>query len=626
MRGVVCNKKRHYPFGMLMAVLTAIVFMLLPQSCRTSDGAGVTTASRKVSSADKSSSALQNKKTSLSRLPAAERRRIDYLYMEAAKQKMAENYAAVYDICRHLVQIAPDMAELHYDLGICELLLGKDSTAIFRLNKASELDPSNAHYKEVISSYFLNRGEYSKALPALEDLSRLEPSRSDVLARLVQLYRAAGQTENAIRALDRIETLEGVIPSVAYQKFQLYQSLKKSDEAFECLEALCREYPNELSYRLTIGDQMLESGRTGEAKKIYEEVEALEPKNKGLQLSWLEFYRATGQDALFHAKRDSMLFGENTDEEIRLALLRDYISAEATQDSIGRQHINDTFKRLSADYPNSLDLHQLHAAYLATYEKGNDSVFVDVMEHIITLDPTNTQAVFYLIQYYGTHKKFNQLEALCRRAVINHPEELVCHYYLGVACWQLEKKEDALKAFQDGIVQKTSESRPAMVADLFSLMGDVLHELGREKESYAAYDSCLTYQDDHVGCLNNYAYYLSLKEQNLDKAEEMSYRTVRISPENKTYLDTYAWVLFVKGRYIEAKAYMDKVVPPDSSDEALLSDASLSGAVFEHAGDIAAQNGLAEQAVRFWKLASKAGGEGLSAALPKKIKLKKYVK
>ena len=165
-----------------------------------------------------------------------------------------------------------------------------------------------------------------------------------------------------------------------------------------------------------------------------------------------------------------------------------------------------------------------------------------------------------------------------------------------------------------------------MVADLFSLMGDVLHELGREKEAYAAYDSCLVYQDDHVGCLNNYAYYLSLKGYNLDKAEEMSYRTVRIAPDNKTYLDTYAWVLFVKGRYTEAQAYMDKVVPPDSSDVELLADPSLSGAIFEHAGDIAAKNGQMAQALRFWQLAAKAGGDGLTAALPKKIKLKKYVK
>ena len=129
-----------------------------------------------------------------------------------------------------------------------------------------------------------------------------------------------------------------------------------------------------------------------------------------------------------------------------------------------------------------------------------------------------------------------------------------------------------------------------------------------------------------MGCLNNYAYYLSLRNEQLDKAEEMSYRTIRLQPDNKTYLDTYAWILFMKERYVEAQRYIDRVCPPDSADSVLLGDESLSGAVLEHAGDIAAMNGNMEQALRFWLLAEQAGGPDLTATLPRKIKLKKYIK
>ena len=132
--------------------------------------------------------------------------------------------------------------------------------------------------------------------------------------------------------------------------------------------------------------------------------------------------------------------------------------------------------------------------------------------------------------------------------------------------------------------------------------------------------------NDNVSCLNNYAYYLSLQERELDKAEEMSYRSIRLQPDNKTFLDTYAWILFMKERYSEAQHYMDRVCPPDSTDSVLLADDALSGVVFEHAGDIAACNGLIDQAVRFWTLAQQTGGNGLTAVLPKKIKLKKYIK
>ena len=103
----------------------------------------------------------------------------------------------------------------------------------------------------------------------------------------------------------------------------------------------------------------------------------------------------------------------------------------------------------------------------------------------------------------------------------------------------------------------------------------------------------------------------------------MSYRSIRLEPNNKTFLDTYAWILFVKGRYSEAKIYMDRVCPPDEADSVLLDDQYISGVVFEHAGDIAAMNGQMDEAVRFWTLAQQSGGTGLSAVLPRKIKQKK---
>ena len=75
-------------------------------------------------------------------------------------------------------------------------------------------------------------------------------------------------------------------------------------------------------------------------------------------------------------------------------------------------------------------------------------------------------------------------------------------------------------------------------------------------EAYAAYDSSLVYNPSNIGALNNYAYYLSVERRDLDKAEEMSYKTVKAEPNNSTYLDTYAWILFEKGNYAEARIYI----------------------------------------------------------------------
>ena len=555
-----------------------------------------------------------------------DRMRLQYFYEEAARQKILGNHVAAFDLLQHCMAIDSAASEVLYDLALYRLMLRQDSIGEALLQRATETDPQNIYYIEALAAFYLERRKSDRALPYLEQIATLQPKRTDVLSQLVSIYSSLDRPEDAIRVLNRIELLEGKTAAVSYRKYALYMSLEDEERAVEELEALCREYPHEMSYRLAVGNQLLKSGRSDEALKVYDQVRAIEPNSEQLQLSMLQYYRETGADSIYLALRDSLLYAPQTSSDMRVQLLRGYIGDVMDDEKSGREQVNATFDRLDSIQPRNLDLLQLRAAYLATYEKEDEAAFVDVMDRVNELEPANTQALFYLIQYYGTHKEFSRLEDLCRRGVLTHPEELLCHFYLGVACYQQNKKLDALKAFEDGLVQKTEESRPTMVADLFSIMGDVLHELGREEEAYAAYDSCLTYQDDNVGCLNNYAYYLSLQNHQLDKAEEMSYRTIRLEPDNKTYLDTYAWILFMKERYSEAQIYIDRVCPPDSADSKLMTDPSISGVVLEHAGDIAAQNGRMEQALRFWQLAQAAGGDGITALLPKKIKMKKYLK
>ena len=139
-------------------------------------------------------------------------------------------------------------------------------------------------------------------------------------------------------------------------------------------------------------------------------------------------------------------------------------------------------------------------------------------------------------------------------------------------------------------------------------------------------DSALVYMEDNIMCLNNYAYYLSLKGEQLDRAEEMSYRTIRQEPDNITYLDTYAWILFKKGDFAHARTYMDKVVNPEKTDEEILADDRLMGNLIEHAGDIYAHLDEPETALRLWKLAKEKGDATCTPQLKKKIKRKKYIK
>ena len=104
---------------------------------------------------------------------------------------------------------------------------------------------------------------------------------------------------------------------------------------------------------------------------------------------------------------------------------------------------------------------------------------------------------------------------------------------------------------------------------------------------------------DDATTLNNYAYYLSVRGEQLEKAERMSKRSNELAPGQPSYQDTYAWVLFRSKKFVEARTWMEKAIAgsPDPDGELL-----------EHHADILFELGETAAALEQWKLAKARGG------------------
>ena len=156
---------------------------------------------------------------------------------------------------------------------------------------------------------------------------------------------------------------------------------------------------------------------------------------------------------------------------------------------------------------------------------------------------------------------------LCEAGVESNPDMLEFYFYLAIAYNQAERTDDALAICQKALSHVKDDSKKEVVSDFYAIIGDAYHTKNLHAEAYAAYDSALVYNPSNIGALNNYAYYLSVERRDLDKAEEMSYKTVKAEPNNSTYLDTYAWILFVKGNYAEARLYICLLYTSDAADD-----------------------------------------------------------
>ena len=276
--------------------------------------------------------------------------------------------------------------------------------------------------------------------------------------------------------------------------------------------------------------------------------------------------------------------------------------------------ILNLFRQMLARPQEDGDIASLCAAYMGLKNMPNDSI-IPVLEQVLAVEPDNAAARLQLVSFAWNEENHDRVIALCKEARQYNPEEMAFYYYQGMTYYKKGDKDEALSAFQNGIGVINEESNPDIVSDFYAVMGDLLQQKGLSRQAFEAYDSCLQWKDDNIMCLNNYAYYLSVRGEQLERAEQMSYKTVKAEPKNATYLDTYAWILFMQKRYAEAKIYIEQALQNDSDTTAVIT---------EHAGDIYMMNKDTGRALELWRQAQQ--DDAGNKILAKKIRLKKYIR
>lgn len=539
--------------------------------------------------------------------------RFKMYYYEAVKQQISGNYDAAYDLLEHCIGINPNAAEAYFMLSFYDGILKGDSAAFADVKKASELNPSNNAYLERIGVGYVSMGNLDEAVKAYEKLSRNSPERSDVLDFLAQLYSRQKDYDKMLDVLNRMEALEGASEDLTLAKMRVYSLQGKKEEEYNELKNMSEKHPNDMNYRVMLGNWLLQNGRPDEAGKLYIEVLQAEPENIMARMSMIDYYRTSGQAMRADSLQEVMLVSPKTPVDGKMALMRQVV-ADNEKNGADSTLVIDLFKKILKEPQETSDMAQLYAAYLTLKKMPQDSIS-KVLETVLAISPDNVAARLQLIQAEWNKQDFDRVIELSNQALDYSPDELAFYYFLGFAYIQKDDDDSALKVLRRGVSQINDQSNPSLVSDFYAIMGDILHDKGDDKGAYAAYDSCLQWKDDNYGCLNNYAYYLSVENKDLDKAAQMSYRTVQAEPDNSTFLDTYAWILFMQKKYAEALQYIDMAVKNDTTKSAV---------IIEHAGDIHAVNGDIDGAVKYWNEALKAGAEN-ETVLRRKIKLRKYV-
>ena len=537
----------------------------------------------------------------------------DTFFLEAMVQRQKGNNAAAFDLLQHCVRLKPQAAEAYYFLAQYYDLLKNDSLSGQYYQKAAELEPDNAVFLETLAQWYVTQQNYDNAIKAVERLYSQDKSRDDLLEMLYELYQQTEDYPMAIETLNRIEAAEGKSERLSYAKSEMYTKQGMKQAAIDEMKALARQYPNDLNYKGMYADMLLRNDEEQQALRLYNEILAEEPDNTRALVSLRSYYRVQGETELVDSLTELILLNPATTTEQRVYMMRQMVGESERAGGDSTQVLEMFHKMLQQPQKNA-DIAVLCAAYMDLKKMPRDTIGA-MLHTVLQIAPDNAAARLQLVSFAWDRKDHDEVISLCQEARQYNPEEMAFYYYQGMAYYQKDQKDDALGAFQNGISVITRESNPAIVSDFYAVMGDLLHQKGMARQAFEAYDSCLQWKDDNIMCLNNYAYYLSELGQQLDKAEQMSYRTIKAEPKNATYLDTYAWILFMEERFAEAKIYIDQALQNDSDSSAVIT---------EHAGDIYVRSGDADRAVALWQQAlQKDPGNKM---LIRKIKRRKYFK
>ena len=541
-------------------------------------------------------------------------KKFDYFFLEVLRLKANSRHNDAYSALQFALKIDSTSSAALALLANYYLFLQQDSLAVEAFQKAVKYDPQNFEYKVSLASVYRGMGNLAESTRLYESLVAEQPEKPELNFYLSDLYLRQNQIDKAIQSLDALENTIGMNEALSMQKHRLYLAVEQMDNAANELEKLSAKYPMEAKYQILIGDFYLERENPDKALICYEKAHKIDPQSPYYTISMANYYEKKGDTEAATNEIEWALKNPQLDIDTKISILGKYIESLLSNKK-GVESANSLFETLMEQHSQERELNLMYGQFLLSQNKMEEARFQ--FQVVAEAEPENLTAWRLLIEIAITEEKPDEIIRTCNSALAIFPENPMFYFYKGSACYQMKNYPAALAVFLEGVPYIPKEDKVSL-SRFYGQIGDLYHQMNEKEKSYAAYDKSLEYDENNIFVLNNYAYFLSLDKNQLDKAERMSSKCLKIQPNNPTYIDTYAWIFFQKENYSLAKFYIESAISNGGES---------SPDILEHYGDVLYKTGNTDKAVEQWEKALKAkeaGKEEDTDLLKKKIENKMY--
>jgi tetratricopeptide (TPR) repeat protein len=516
------------------------------------------------------------------------------LFVDATGAKMLGNYGVAMQIFQQCLEIDPSNATVQYEIARIHAQAGNYNNALPYAQRATELDPENIWFADFLGQLYAELGQFDMSVLVFESIIDNHPESLDYYFNLGNLYVAQGKYDDALKVYSKLEKQVGVNEELVLQRQIVYIEQGDFDKALSEIDKLILAQPNELQYYGMKAEILEESGKVDEAIVIYEQMLETEPSNGLVLVSLYEIYLSQNNNAKADEYLAKAFASPELNIDVKVNILLNYMAGADLK--ANREQLIELVNNLEIAHP--LDAKTYAVQGDLYFNLGEYVPAREAFREAVEIDPNKAPIWQQIVTIDSQLSEFEAMRDDSEIAMELFPQQPIFYLFNGVALLQDGEIEEAIKVLNMG-KNLVVDSNGAL-AQFYASLGDAYHEAGDNKMSDESYTKALKYDPNNVVVLNNFAYYLSLRKENLENAEKMAKKANSLSPNQATFQDTYAWVLYCRGNYQNALFWIE---------EALKYGGDTDPVVYEHYGDILIKVNRPDDAINAWQKALELGGD-----------------
>ena len=482
-----------------------------------------------------------------------EGKKIEYKYSltEGIKYRLLGDFSRAVYFLNRATEIFPLSDVAHYELSNIYLRADMPEETVHHGIRAVEIDTLNIWYYYNIAEIYRNFPEYDGLIRILESGCKIFSEDFRLHYELSQILYINKQFELAIILLEKVEDFAGINERTSMLKHSIYMEQGKFEKGHIELLALVEEFPDEPRYYGLLAEFFASIEMNEEALLYYKKVFEIDPDNGTAQLSVADFYimNQRFEDAFYYLVTAFNNQSVNLEEKIQ------FFSVIIVEDNLVNNYsekIKQLGLLLEKNYPEQDIIKVILSDFYIRIEEYSEAS--SLIKDLYAKDKANEKIAEQLLTVLAYSSDYAGIIEYGADIHEHFPENIIIMYFIGIANHLLDNIQESIyifeKAIDSGIKNLTIRSQ------IFSFLGENYNKINDFSKSDEFFEKAIELDPDNYISLNNYAYYLALRGERLEKALEYSRITLEYEPDNSSFLDTFAWILFKMDRIEEAYEYI----------------------------------------------------------------------